>query len=119
MPVGGGGAGASASGSKVYLSKPADGITRAATTIGAFSTPWQITGVVVTAAQNVQLSVYASATHAASNDVLLCIKRGATQLATMVQDNVGAAPTLIPLQLDWIDETPGAGTYTYEVQAAM
>ncbi len=104
---------------KIYLNKPAGNITRAATTVGAFSTAWQITGVVVASGQNIRLSMSCSARHSVSgSDILICFLRGSTQIATMIYTLTGGDSTH-PLQLEWIDENPGAATYTYEVQAAM
>ncbi len=106
-------------GPKIYLNKPAGNITRAATTVGAFSTAWQITGVVVASGQNIRLSMSCSARHSATgSDILICFLRGSTQIATMIYTLTGSDSTH-PLQLEWIDENPGAATYTYEVQAAM
>ncbi len=105
-------------GSKVYLNKPAGNITRAATSVGAFSTAWQITGVVVAAGQNVRLRMCAA--HGASvltNDRLFAFLRGSTQVAAW--NLSGTSADNGPFTTHWIDENPGAGTYTYEVQAAM
>lgn len=102
---------------KVYLNKPAGNITRAATTVGAFSTPWQITGVVVGSGQNVLLQMEAATSTSGSGDPLFCILRGASQIATLLTSSGAASGRGIALT--WVDENPGAGTYTYEVQAAQ
>ncbi len=107
------------SGTTRYLNKPGGNITRAATSVGAFSTAWQITGVVVASGQNVILKVMAA--HGGSsfaNDRLFAILRGSTQLAAW---NISGNNPINngPVRLEWVDENPGAGTYTYEVQGAM
>lgn len=110
--------GAFTGGTTRYLSKPAGNITRAATTVGAFSTAWQITGVVVGAAQNVKLSMHASTHHTTSGaDILMAFFRGETQLAAASFTNTTTVN--LPFPFEWIDEAPGAGTYTYEIRAAM
>jgi len=101
---------------KRYLNKPASGITRTGGTIGAFSTPWQITGVVVASGQNVLLTADIAMSTSASNDYILCFLRGATQIAT---HNQNTQANVTSRSIMWIDENPGAGTYTYEIQAAM
>ncbi len=108
------------SGPVVYFNKPAGNITRAATSVGAFSTPWQITGVVVASGQNVKLTAQMMLGTPTNKDAIICIKRGSTQIATFV---FVASGTTVGINwsesLIWIDENPGAGTYTYEVQAAQ
>lgn len=108
----------SASAVKTYLNKPAGNITRAAGTFGAFSTAWQITGVVVSAGQNVRLIASGTANSTTLNDILIGILRGATQLSASVSSGFSAAH-LVPFTHMWVDENPGAGTYTYEVQGAL
>lgn len=104
-------------GPQIYQNKPAGNITRASTAVGAFSTAWQITGVVVASGQNVRLHVCAYNQSSVAADKLFCIKRGATQIATGNLTNIGQIGQAFNLL--WVDENPGAGTYTYEVQAAM
>jgi len=103
---------------KRYLSKPAGTITRASATVGAFSTAWQIPGVVVAAGQNVLLRVTATVLSSAVQDRLLALFRGSTQLTATVEavNNSGNARTMT---LEWIDENPGVGTYTFEVRGAI
>ncbi len=102
-----------------YFNKPADGITRASTSVGAFSTAWQITGVVVGSGQNVRLRVSAAVICAAAGrDWNLTILRGSTAVAAATF-NTPTGETVKVETLDWIDVNPGAGTYTYEVQAAQ
>ncbi len=104
---------------KIYLNKPAGNITRNGTTVAAFSTAWQITSVVVAAGQNVRLIVSpATSTGGSTNDYLLALFRGSTQLASKIY-NSSAALSFIGTSFVWVDENPGAGTYTYEVRAAM
>jgi hypothetical protein len=99
---------------KRYHSKPAGNITRASTVVGAFSTAWQIADVVVAAGQNVRLSMSAAASDGGlSHDRNYTFKRGATTIAAETFNGNVFVNTL-----EWIDENPGAGTYTYEVQAA-
>lgn len=106
-------------GSKKYLNKPAGNITRNGTTVAAFSTAWQITGVVVASGENVQLTVSASAKGSTANaDFLLALFRGSTQIASCIFTSA-AASTSNHRPFTWIDENPGAGTYTYEVRAAQ
>jgi hypothetical protein len=105
---------------KVYRNKPAAAITRAATTVGAFSTAWQITSVVVASGQNVLLTVSAQTQRTTgTNDFILCLFRGVTQLAVAFNNGVAAAGAGSHVAFAWVDENPGAGTYTYEVQGAM
>jgi hypothetical protein len=102
-----------------YFNKPAGNITRAATTVGAFSTAWQIPSVVVAAGQNVYLHVSAAFTRSnTSNDVLLALFRDSTQIAALNYSGTAPVPNG-PFSWAWIDENPGAATYTYEVRAAM
>lgn len=100
-----------------YFNKPAANITRASTAIGAFSTAWQITNVVVAAGQNVRLVVGATYNKSLNNDALFCLFRDSTQIASTIDGN--ASPGTKSGMFAWIDEAPGAGTYTYEVRAAM
>ncbi len=101
---------------KRYLNKPGGNITRAAATVGAFSTAWQITGVVVASGQNIDLRVQCTVNKQA--DCIICIKRGSTQIATSIISGF-AANGIFTFSLEWVDENPGASTYTYEVQAAQ
>ncbi len=103
---------------KRYLNKPAGNITRAATTVGAFSTAWQITGVVVAAGQNVMLRVNAAVLSSTVNDRLLAFFRDSTQIAATVEA-INNSGNETPMILEWIDENPGAATYTYEVRGAQ
>ncbi len=107
-------------GRKTYLNKPAGNITRASTAVGAFSTAWQITGVVVASGQNVKLTAQMMLGTVTGKDALICLKRGSTQIATFV---FVASNSVVGINwsesLVWIDENPGASTYTYEVQAAQ
>jgi hypothetical protein len=112
-------AAAPAGGPKIYLSKPAGTITRASSTVGAFSTAWQITGVVVASGQNVILRVDPSSSVGAGNpDGIFAFARGGTVIASRIF-NLNSTTPFAPRPLTWIDENPGAGTYTYEVQAAI
>lgn len=121
MPIISGGGGGSGSGviSKIYFNKPAANITRAAASIGAFSTAWQLTGVVVAAGQNVKLHMSAMISAPSGNDTTVCILRGATQIATVMKVVGVGDNSNHMLSIDWVDANPGAGTYTYEVQAAQ
>ena len=103
---------------KKYLSKPAANITRASTAIGSFSTAWTIASVVVAAGQNVELDICAYYNRSSINDPLFALFRGASQIAAWNITNLGSTVALAGRFL-WIDENPGAGTYTYEVQAAL
>lgn len=103
---------------KIYFNKPAGTITRASTTVGAFSTAWQITGVVVGAGQNVRLRMSAAASDGGTgHDRNFTILRGASAIAAATYNAI-ATVTVQVNTLDWIDVNPGAGTYTYEVQGA-
>lgn len=107
-------------GPKVYLNKPAANITRTTTTVGAFSTPWQIAGVIVASGQNVRLTMSAASFGSVNNsDILFAFLRGGTQIASANFTSIAAGGTGQVRTLTWVDENPGAGTYTYEVQAAM
>ncbi len=99
-----------------HFAKPAANITRAATSIGAFSTAWQITSVVVVGAQNVKLTLHAAIISSAAN-MLFVLLRNSTQVAALRIES-GSAGVNQPVDMTWIDENPGAATYTYEVQAA-
>ena len=103
---------------KRYLSKPAGSITRASSTVGSFSTAWTIPGVVVGAGQNVKLTLSASSSNGAvTQDYILGFARGVSFIASRIFNS----PSVSPFQshdLEWIDENPGAGVYTYEVQGA-
>jgi hypothetical protein len=110
-----GATGAGGGGAKRYLNKPAANITRAGTTFAAFSTAWQITSVVVAAGQNVYLAVSAYTRNSTTtNDVGLALFRDSTQIASAVW----AQGASWERSLVWVDENPGAGTYTYEVRGA-
>lgn len=123
MPLGGGGGGSGGAGvvAKIYRAKPADGVTVTSTTLASFSTAWTISNVIVGGGQNVLCNVQVSFSKAANNDCLFAIFRGATQLGgTIIHANQGAGITLtLPAWITWIDENPGAGTYTYEVKACQ
>lgn len=57
-----------------------------------------------------------------NNDRMFAVLRGATQLTSwgILNPGAGGATENGPAgAMEWIDENPGAGTYTYEVQAAM
>jgi hypothetical protein len=104
---------------KIYLNKPAGTITRTNVAVGAFSTAWQITGVVVAAGQNVLLTMSAAVSNGGiANDHNFSILRGVTAIAAATY-NATATTGIRVDTLQWIDENPGAGTYTYEVQAAQ
>jgi hypothetical protein len=107
-------------GPQKYLSKPAGTIIRSSSAVGPFSTAWVIPGVVVATGQSVQLRVSAQmlTTGTVGNDALVAIFRGGTQLTARVcvPNASGVFP---PLAFEWIDQNPGAGTYTYEVQACQ
>ena len=103
---------------KRYLNKPAGNITRATNTVGAFSTAWQIPSVVVASGQNVLLDICATFNKTTANDVMFAVLRGSTQLASWNTTNLGSTVSITG-RFTWIDENPGAGTYTYEVQGAL
>ncbi len=104
---------------KRYLSKPAGNITRAATSVGAFSTAWQIPSVVVASGQNVALRVVAARSNGGiTQDHNLTIKRGSTVVASATY-TIASSMAVGMSVLEWIDEAPTPGTYTYEVQAAQ
>ncbi len=105
---------------KRYFNKPAGNITRAATSVGAFSTAWQIASVVVAASQNVMLTMTAMVGRSTlTNDAIFALFRDSTQLAVFsLFAPTNAGPNLT-ITGTWIDENPGASTYTYEVRAAM
>ncbi len=104
--------------SKIYLNKPAGAITRAATSVGAFSTAWQITGVVVGTGQNVKLTMSCNSRASTANaDQLFAFLRASTQIASRIFTSGSSVQQ--GREFTWIDENPGAGTYTYEIQAAM
>lgn len=104
----------------VYLNKPAGNITRAATSVGAFSTAWQITGVIVAAGQNIKLRMSASAYGStATADMLFAFFRDSTQIAATIFTSTAGGGLEQSRVFEWIDENPGAATYTYEVRAAM
>lgn len=120
MPIISGGSGGGTAGaliSKIYSNKPAANITRANVAIGAFSTAWQVTGVVVGAAQNVRLTMSAYINTSGSNDRILALFRGASQLVSWNDINNIAGNGKV-VHATWIDALPGAGTYTYEIQGA-
>lgn len=102
---------------KKYLNKPAGDITRNGTTVAAFSTAWQITSVVVASGQNVHLTMTASYKAGGTGDVLFAFFRGSTQIASTIIGEASANSYLATF--NWVDENPGAGTYTYEVRAAQ
>lgn len=102
-------------GPKIYLNKPAGAITRTGTTVGAFSTAWQITGVAVAASQNVDLRMSAQVV-GTGHDFLFALFRGASQIAAKIWSSTSVAA--LEVHMEWVDENPGAGTYTYEVRCA-
>ncbi len=108
----------SGGGAKRYLNKPSGNITRAATTVGAFSTAWQITGVVVASGQNVRLDMSVAASKSAGDDSLFALFRDSTQIASRISIHASGAQTFAE-SFVWVDENPGAATYTYEVRAAQ
>ncbi len=116
---GGGGGGGGTFVAKRYFNKPAGNITRAAASVGAFSTAWQITGVVVASGQNVYLRMFAATSTPSSVDTLVAFLRGSTQIASNNKVMGSGMNFSNFVSLEWIDENPGAGTYTYEVQAAQ
>jgi hypothetical protein len=54
-----------------------------------------------------------------NSDILFAFLRGGTQIASANFTSIAAGGTGQVRTLTWVDENPGAGTYTYEVQAAM
>lgn len=107
------------SGAKIYVGKAVNGVTCSAHgPAGSFSTPWAIPNVVVGAGQNVRLAMTAQFYGGGSaNDVIFAFARGSTSLtARIIAGTTGLGP---PLAMIWVDEAPGAGTYTYEVIATI
>jgi len=105
---------------RIYFSKPAGVITRTSATLGSFSTAWTIPNVVVGPGQNVLLTVTGTFTDngSTSQDKLIGIARAGSLIASWIQ-NGSSSLAYAPLTLSWVDENPGAGSYTYEVQGAM
>lgn len=104
---------------KRYLNKPTTGITVTSTTLAAFSTAWQITGVVVAAGQDVLLDADVNWSASQANDVLFALFRGATQIGAWLYSGAILGSEQHPTPLRWVDENPGAATYTYEIRACQ
>jgi hypothetical protein len=97
---------------KRYATKAVDGITVTSLTLASFSTPWTVTGVIVAAGQNILITLNAALINSTTNDYLVAVFRGATQIATAFHGNFGANFANVPVQLTWLDQNPGAATYT-------
>lgn len=107
--LGGGG------GTTRVVSKPAANITRAST-LGSFSTPW--TGAITVASgEIVKVIISMAMVCSANNTITWALFRGATRIASW-KDTVSGASFNKARTLMWVDESPGTGSVTYELQVS-
>lgn len=105
---------------RLYYSSPTDGVTRTSTTMGALSTPWQLTVKDVLVGQIVELDLMCSMLLSADTMLYAGIARNSD--SSLLQRGSGynaAASTRSGFaRISCIDEVPVAGDNVYDVYVA-